>query len=59
MINIFKIGIFKKMLSKRLGMVLFEGKEQPGIIYIPYGMFANIQKDIPQDGVDVCGCRFG
>jgi len=43
----FKIGIFKKMLSKRLGSVLFEGKEQPGIIYIPYGMFANIEKNIP------------
>lgn len=47
MINPFKIGIFKEMLSKRLGVVSFEGKKQPGIIYIPYGMFVNIQKDIP------------
>jgi len=47
MINPFKIGIFKKMLSSRLGRVLFEGKEQPGVVYIPYGMFANIQEDIP------------
>lgn len=46
MINSFKIGIFKKMLSSRLGKVLFEGKEQPGVVYIPYGMFANIQENI-------------
>jgi hypothetical protein len=47
MINPFKIGIFKKMLSSRLGKVLFEGKEQPGVVYIPYGMFANIEENIP------------
>lgn len=47
MINIFKIGIFKKMLSSRLGQVLFEGKPKPGVIYVPYGMFANVQENIP------------
>lgn len=48
MINPFKIGIFKKTLSKRLGSALFEGTtEKPGLLYIPYGMFANVQKDIP------------
>ena len=47
MINIFKIGIFKKMLSGRLGSTLFEGKEKPGVIYIPYGMFANIEENLP------------
>ena len=47
MINIFKIGIFKKMLSSRLGRVLFEGKEQPGVVCPPYGMFVNIEEGIP------------
>lgn len=47
MINIFKIGIFKKMLSGRLGSTLFEGKSKPGVIYVPYGMFANIKENIP------------
>ena len=35
------------MLSPLLGKVLFEGKEQPGVVYIPYGMFANIEEEIP------------
>ena len=47
MINIFKIGILKTILSKRIGKVLFEGKSKPGVIYIPYGMFANVQTEIP------------
>jgi hypothetical protein len=46
-INLFKIGIFKKMISSAIGSVLFEGKERPGRNYVPYGMFANIQEDIP------------
>ncbi len=37
--NIFKLGFIKNVLSPKLVTVTFQGKDQPALLYMPYGMF--------------------
>jgi hypothetical protein len=39
--NMFKFGVKKKTLSPKLVSVKFQGKEQPALLWMPYGMNFN------------------
>lgn len=45
--NLFKIGIKKSTLSKKIVEIEFQGKTQPAFLYLPYGMFSNPKNDLP------------
>lgn len=41
----FRIGLRRKKISNRLQDVAYQGKNQPVVLMVPYGMFANPKTD--------------